>query len=69
MQNFTKQTIKLEKKQQKRPKTNGEIPRKKEDKMIGRQSVGLHDEINWIIAIVGLCSLSEGNYPWIYGGE
>ena len=24
-----------------------------------RQSVGLHDEINWIIAIVGLCSLSE----------
>ena len=31
--------------------------------------MGLHDEINWIIAIVGLCSLSEGNYPWIYGGE
>ena len=25
-------------------------------------SVGLHDEMNWIIAIVGLCSLSEGNY-------
>ena len=25
--------------------------------------MGLHDEINWIIAIVGLCSLSEqGNY-------
>ena len=27
-----------------------------------RHSAGLHDEINWIIAIVGLCSLSEGNY-------
>jgi len=25
-------------------------------------SVGLHDEINWITAIVGFCSLSEGNY-------
>ena len=27
-----------------------------------QHSVGLHDEINWIIAIVGFCSLSEGNY-------
>ena len=26
------------------------------------QSVGPHDEINWIIAVVGFCSLSEGNY-------
>ena len=31
------------------------------DMHIGQRahSVGLHDEINWIIAIVGLCSLSE----------
>jgi len=36
---------------------------------VGIESVGLHDEINWVIAIVGLCSLSEGNYPWIFGGE
>ena len=28
----------------------------------GSHSVGLHDEINWIIAVVGFCSLSEGNY-------
>ena len=28
----------------------------------GCHSVGLNDEINWIIAIVGFCSLSEGNY-------
>ena len=27
-----------------------------------QHSVGPHDEINWIIAIVGFCSLSEGNY-------
>ena len=26
------------------------------------QQVGLHDEMNWILAIVGFCSLSEGNY-------
>jgi len=32
-------------------------------------SVGLNEEMNWIIAIVGFCSLSEGNYPWIDGGE
>jgi len=25
-------------------------------------SVGLRDEINWITAIVGFCSISEGNY-------
>ena len=29
---------------------------------VSLQSVGLHDEMNWILAIVGLCSLSEGNY-------
>ena len=37
--------------------------------ILQQRSVGLHDELNWIIAIVGLCSLSEQGSLSLYGCE
>jgi len=41
------------------PVTRSRVRMKQRVHVCLSQSAGLHDEINWIIAIVGLCSLSE----------